>query len=103
MKLQILNLAVKLYLTNPSQTKLLAQYVFTLARFDPSYDIRDRARFLKRFVSPGENDEGSVLTKHAKKIFLTAKPAPLLESKFKGSDCCFIESLSPSVILSSLR
>lgn len=31
-KLQVLNLAVKLYLTNREQTELLVEYVFNLAR-----------------------------------------------------------------------
>jgi AP-3 complex subunit beta len=33
-KLQILNLAAKLCLANPKQTKLLAQYVLSLAKYD---------------------------------------------------------------------
>jgi AP-3 complex subunit beta len=41
-KLQILNLAAKLCLVNPKQTKLLAQYVFSLAKYDQNYDIRDQ-------------------------------------------------------------
>lgn len=85
MKLQILNLAVKLYLTNPKQTRLLCQYVFSLARYDQNYDIRDRARFLRQFIFPSAGVENSKLTKHAKKIFLATKPAPVLESKFKGN------------------
>ncbi|KAJ4433931.1 hypothetical protein ANN_16250 [Periplaneta americana] len=85
-KLQILNLAVKLYLTNPKQTKLLCQYVFSLARYDQNYDIRDRARFLRQFIFPTNGVENSKLAKHAKKMFLATKPAPVLESKFKDSD-----------------
>ncbi|PNF40561.1 AP-3 complex subunit beta-2 [Cryptotermes secundus] len=85
-KLQILNLAVKLYLTNPKQTKLLCQYVFSLARYDQNYDIRDRARFLRQFIFPSAGLENSKLAKHAKKIFLATKPAPVLESKFKDSE-----------------
>jgi AP-3 complex subunit beta len=85
-KLQILNLAVKLYLTNPKQTKLLCQYVFSLARYDQNYDIRDRARFLRQFIFPSAGLENSKLAKHAKKIFLATKPAPVLESKFKGNE-----------------
>jgi len=84
-KLQILNLAVKLYLTNPKQTKLLCQYVFSLARYDQNYDIRDRARFLRQFIFPSAGVENSKLAKHAKKIFLAPKPAPVLQSKFKGN------------------
>ncbi|XP_066993288.2 AP-3 complex subunit beta-1 isoform X2 [Anabrus simplex] len=90
-KLQILNLAVKLYLTNPKQTKLLCQYVFSLARYDMNYDIRDRARFLRQFIFPTEPTK---LSKHAKKIFLATKPAPVLESKFKDREQFQLGSLS---------
>jgi hypothetical protein len=38
----VLNLAAKLCLTNPKQTKLLTQYVLNLAKYDMNYDIRDR-------------------------------------------------------------
>nr|CAD7200958.1 unnamed protein product [Timema douglasi] len=90
-KLQILNLAVKLFLTNPKQTKLLSQYVFSLARYDQNYDIRDRARFLRQFIFPSE---GSKLARHAKKIFLATKPAPVLASKFKDREHFQMGSLS---------
>ncbi|KDR14139.1 AP-3 complex subunit beta-1 [Zootermopsis nevadensis] len=93
-KLQILNLAVKLYLTNPKQTRLLCQYVFSLARYDQNYDIRDRARFLRQFIFPSAGVENSKLTKHAKKIFLATKPAPVLESKFKDREQFQLGSLS---------
>ncbi|PSN52889.1 hypothetical protein C0J52_02994 [Blattella germanica] len=93
-KLQILNLAVKLYLTNPKQTKLLCQYVFSLARYDQNYDIRDRARFLRQFIFPTAGLENSKLAKHAKKIFLATKPAPVLESRFKDREQFQLGSLS---------
>lgn len=92
-KLQILNLSVKLYLTNPEQTELLCQYVFNLARYDENYDIRDRARFLKPFIFPADNKE-TILSKNARKIFLAAKPAPLLESKYHGREQYQLGSLS---------
>lgn len=91
-KLQTLNLAVKLYLVNPKQTKPLCQYVLNLARYDPSYDIRDRARFLKQFVFP--SNENSKLAKTAKKIFLATKPAPVSESQFKDREQFQLGSLS---------
>ncbi|KAL9698815.1 hypothetical protein quinque_002256 [Culex quinquefasciatus] len=80
-KLQVLNLAVKLYLTNPQQTELLCQYVFNLARYDQNYDIRDRARFLKQFILPTGSKPTS-LAQNARNIFLAEKPAPTLESKY---------------------
>jgi len=82
-KLQIINLAAKLQLTNPSQTTLLCQYVLNLAKYDQSYDIRDRARFIRHILFP-DNVE-SKLSKFARKILLSSKPAPVLQSKFKGN------------------
>lgn len=82
MKLQILNLAVKLFLTNAEQTKLLCQYVLTLARYDQNYDIRDRSRLLRQILFP--TNEKSKITQKAREIFLANKPAPLLVSKFIG-------------------
>jgi hypothetical protein len=52
--MQIINLAVKLLLTNPEQTHALAHYVFFMAKFDTNYDIRDKARAI-RFLLPPQN------------------------------------------------
>lgn len=84
-KLQTLNLAVKLCLNNPSQTKPFCQYVFQLAKYDQNYDIRDRARFLRHFIFEEEGD-AKMLSQFAKKIFLAPKPAPTLTSRFKDSE-----------------
>uniref|UniRef100_A0A0A1WDB5 AP-3 complex subunit beta n=1 Tax=Zeugodacus cucurbitae TaxID=28588 RepID=A0A0A1WDB5_ZEUCU len=92
-KLQILNLGVKLFLTNPEQTSLLSQYVFTLARYDANYDVRDRARFLRQFIFPA-NGRTSVLSENARKIFLSSKPKPALESKYCERDHYQLGSLS---------
>ncbi|XP_017797871.1 PREDICTED: AP-3 complex subunit beta-2 [Habropoda laboriosa] len=83
-KLQILNLAVKLCLNNPIQTKPFCQYVFQLAKYDQNYDIRDRARFLRRFIFD-EDGHKKKLQQLAKQIFLALKPAPTLTSRFKNS------------------
>jgi AP-3 complex subunit beta len=80
-KLQIVNLAAKLFATNPKQTALLCQYVLNLAKYDISYDIRDRARLIRNILFPAENIKA---IKNPKKIFLAPKPAPVLESKYKG-------------------
>ncbi len=99
-KMQVLNLAVKLCLTNPEQTRLLAQYVFNLAKYDQDYDIRDRARFMRGFLFPpasgsdGAEQEVPLLLKNAKKVFLSTKPAPVTESKFKDRDVFQLGSLS---------
>jgi len=84
-------LAAKLCITNPKQTQLLCQYVFNLAKYDQSYDIRDRARLLRALILPGDN--AGALAKHAKKIFLADKPAPVVQSRFKGG----------SIVLSACR
>ena len=36
------------------QTKLLGQYVLNLAKYDQSYDVRDRARFLRQLLIPND-------------------------------------------------
>ncbi|KAM5192252.1 AP-3 complex subunit beta-1 [Mantella aurantiaca] len=91
-KLQILNLAAKLYLTNSKQTKLLTQYILNLAKYDQNYDIRDRTRFVRQLIVP--NEKSGALSKYAKRIFLAQKPAPVLESPFKDRDRFQLGTLS---------
>lgn len=61
-KLALLTLATKLFalpnIQAPDQLRLLGRYLFLLARYDGSYDVRDRARFLRGLVR-GLLDEGS--------------------------------------------
>ncbi|EFA11431.2 AP-3 complex subunit beta-2 [Tribolium castaneum] len=89
-KLQVMNLAVKLYITNSEQTALLCQYIFNLARYDQNYDIRDKARLFKQFI-PQQN--GRIASQSAR-IFLASKPAPLLQSHFKDHEDLQLGSLS---------
>uniref|UniRef100_A0A2I2YDE5 AP-3 complex subunit beta n=1 Tax=Gorilla gorilla gorilla TaxID=9595 RepID=A0A2I2YDE5_GORGO len=91
-KLQILNLGAKLYLTNSKQTKLLTQYILNLGKYDQNYDIRDHTRFIRQLIVP--NEKSGALSKYAKKIFLAQKPAPLLESPFKDRDHFQLGTLS---------
>lgn len=72
------------HLLSSPQTKLLTQYVLSLAKYDQNYDIRDRARFTRQLIVPSE--QGGALSRHAKKLFLAPKPAPVLESSFKGGN-----------------
>lgn len=53
MKLQIVTLAAKLFVLCPTHRTLglLARYVFSLARYDVNYDVRDRARMLNSLLS----------------------------------------------------
>ncbi|XP_056397589.1 AP-3 complex subunit beta-1 isoform X2 [Hyla sarda] len=91
-RLQTLNLAAKLYLTNSKQTKLLTQYILNLGKYDQNYDIRDRTRFVKQLIIP--NEKSGALSKYAKRIFLAQKPAPVLESPFKDRDRFQLGTLS---------
>ena len=77
-KLQALNLGVKLYLTNPDQTTQLFQYVLNLAKYDTSYDLRDRARLIRCIVF-NAGEKANVLHEHAKDLFLTKKPVPTMD------------------------
>lgn len=77
-KLQVINLAVKLYLTKPKQTKLLTHYMLNLSKSHQNCDICN--------LSPGSLSSlqrWSPPSHHAKKLFLALKPAPGLESSFK--------------------
>uniref|UniRef100_H2Z3B4 AP-3 complex subunit beta n=1 Tax=Ciona savignyi TaxID=51511 RepID=H2Z3B4_CIOSA len=132
-KLQIINLAAKLFITNQrqvcctchnepvtqlkamkpeqitcllvyivvsslnSKTKLLAQYVLQLGKYDQSYDIRDRSRFIRHLIMPSSELANGQIHKHAKKILLAPKPAPVLESPFKGRDAYQLGSLSHAI------
>jgi vesicle coat complex subunit len=56
---------------------LLFQYVLNLAKYDLNYDIRDRARIIRRiFFNP--TDETKTLRSLATKLFITQKPTPSL-------------------------
>ncbi|DAZ96254.1 TPA: hypothetical protein N0F65_012557 [Lagenidium giganteum] len=73
-RLQILNLAVKLGLREP-QTRgiqMLLQYVIELCKFDVDYDVRDRARLVRAALS----GDASVVNPH--KLFASKRPAPLI-------------------------
>jgi AP-3 complex subunit beta len=81
-KLQVLNLAAKLYIVNTKQTKLLVSYVLNLAKYDMNYDLRDRARLIRAIILTKDTK----LHKKAKKFFLSEKPAPNLRSTFSDRD-----------------
>uniref|UniRef100_A0AAX7TU68 AP-3 complex subunit beta n=1 Tax=Astatotilapia calliptera TaxID=8154 RepID=A0AAX7TU68_ASTCA len=96
-KLQTVNLAAKLYLTNSKQTKLLTQYILNLGKYDQNYDIRDRTRFIRQLIVP--NEKSGALSKYARRILLAPKPAPGLESAFKDRDRYQLGTLSHSLNL----
>ncbi|XP_045775480.1 AP-3 complex subunit beta-2 isoform X1 [Maniola jurtina] len=89
-KLQLLSLAVKLSITQPD-TVPLCKYVLSLARYDASYDVRDRARMLRRFIDP---QQSGLLSQYAAQIFCPDKPKPTIQSNFKDRDQFTVGSLS---------
>nr|XP_018264749.1 AP-3 complex subunit beta [Kwoniella dejecticola CBS 10117]OBR86907.1 AP-3 complex subunit beta [Kwoniella dejecticola CBS 10117] len=58
-KLQIITLASKLLVLSPSssQLNLMSTYLFSLARYDSDYDVRDRARFLHALLRGVRDDK----------------------------------------------
>ncbi|XP_049871874.1 AP-3 complex subunit beta-2 isoform X2 [Pectinophora gossypiella] len=92
-KLQLLSLAVKLSITQPD-TLPVCRYILTLARYDASYDVRDRSRMLRRFIEP---KEGSLLAACATEIFCPDKPKPTIQSSFKERQQYTLGSLSQYV------
>ncbi|KAI1718605.1 non-SMC mitotic condensation complex subunit 1 domain-containing protein [Ditylenchus destructor] len=86
-KLQALNLAVKLWVTDREKCELLIRYVLQLARYDRSYDIRDRCRFLRNLLLNPDS-------KLPVEIFLSEKPAPTLHSQFSDREHFQLGTLS---------
>lgn len=78
-KLQTINLAAKLWFSSRQESESLVRYVMQLARFDQSYDIRDRCRFLRNLLFTNNK-----LFAFANEIFITKKPSPSTMSTFKG-------------------
>ncbi|EFO26671.1 hypothetical protein LOAG_01807 [Loa loa] len=88
-KLQTMTLAAKLWFTNRQECELLVQHIMQLARFDQSYDIRDRCRFLRNLIF--SNNKLSIF---GTEIFITEKPSPTTQSTFKDREQFQLGSLS---------
>uniref|UniRef100_A0A915PPW8 AP-3 complex subunit beta n=1 Tax=Setaria digitata TaxID=48799 RepID=A0A915PPW8_9BILA len=88
-KLQTMNLAAKLWLTNRQECELLVRHVMQLARFDQNYDIRDRCRFFRNLLFSDNK-----LSSFANEIFITEKPSPTTQSTFKDREQFQLGSLS---------
>ncbi|EPB66627.1 adaptin region [Ancylostoma ceylanicum] len=88
-KVETLKLAVKLWMVRRQDCEKLVHYVFQLARFDLSYDVRDRCRFLRNLLF-----NTAVLSQHAEEIFMSKKPAPALQSSFKEREQFQLGTLS---------
>ncbi|KAI8972988.1 adaptin N terminal region-domain-containing protein [Pilobolus umbonatus] len=79
-KLQILSLSAKLVSAFPDHETIytLNQYLQNLARYDPDYDVRDRARFLRALTMP---NSGGQLRDHLKDIMLCHKEPPVVDTQ----------------------
>ncbi|XP_041980653.1 AP-3 complex subunit beta-2 [Aricia agestis] len=98
-KLQVLSLAVKLA-ARRADVVPVARHVLALARYDASYDVRDRARLLRRLLP------GAALAARAHLVLARPKPAALAHaartdltlgslSQYLGSACAGYRPLPP--------
>lgn len=94
-KLQVLTLAAKLYLSvtpAPPRCEEILKYILQLAKYDQSYDIRDRARLIRQLLFAPEAD--GELRAAARALFLAEKPVPELRGLFSHSFDYTLASLS---------
>ncbi|KAG6812288.1 hypothetical protein H0H92_003597 [Tricholoma furcatifolium] len=98
-KIQIITLAAKLFVlsSNDRVLALLSQYVFSLARYDLNYDVRDRARMISSLVAGvipaslmnGEEREqrtGVVLRREQVKLVLFEGKSGTVEDQFDSTE-----------------
>ncbi|KAI8352928.1 adaptin N terminal region-domain-containing protein [Blakeslea trispora] len=82
-KLQTITLSAKLLCLNPTHPILnqLNQYLLNLARYDTSYDVRDRARFLRALTihSADEKQGLQQIKQHLPSILLSNKQPPVIQ------------------------
>ncbi|KNC55687.1 AP-3 complex subunit beta-2 [Thecamonas trahens ATCC 50062] len=90
-KLQILNMAAKLFLANPNQTAKLFEYILALGKYDANYDVRDRVRFMTAVLAKRETP---LFAAAAKRLFHAPKPAPRVVSPYASRAAFVIGSLS---------
>lgn len=76
-RLQTLNLAAKLFVQNPAQCTALFHYVCNMARYDTNFDIRDRARLVRRVFNLDGTGAAS-LEGMARELFFAEKPMPVV-------------------------
>eukprot|EP01134_Creolimax_fragrantissima_P007651 CFRG7651T1 len=77
-KLQILNLATKLYLVRAKRSERYLNYALMLAKYDSDYDIRDKSRFIVGILSMKEKN---IQYDRLKRLILCSKPPPALPAK----------------------
>ncbi|KII84456.1 hypothetical protein PLICRDRAFT_168063 [Plicaturopsis crispa FD-325 SS-3] len=104
-KLQIVALAAKLLVLSPADKRLalLAGYVFSLARYDLNYDVRDRARMLTSLLAgiasnilgddPHEDQNSVVLRREQIRLVLFEGKAGTVETEVAADERAMIGSL----------
>uniref|UniRef100_A0A0N4ZMA2 AP-3 complex subunit beta n=1 Tax=Parastrongyloides trichosuri TaxID=131310 RepID=A0A0N4ZMA2_PARTI len=85
-KLQTLNLAAKLWILERDKSELLVQYILQLSRYDRSYDVRDRCRFIRNLLFKPNKLNINLL--------ISDKPAPVSLSQFKDRELYQLGTLS---------
>ncbi|KAF8802473.1 hypothetical protein BYT27DRAFT_7112247 [Phlegmacium glaucopus] len=109
-KLQVVTLAAKLFVLNCVDARLgmLCRYVFSLARYDLNYDVRDRGRMLSGLLAGiglqvnGDELSGVVLRREQVKVVLfegktgvaDGYPGEYYQTNMK---CGLVESSSPEM------
>lgn len=92
-KMQVITLGTKIYLKEGDHISLLYQYILNLGKYDTSYDIRDRVRFIRRVLINPEN-QSPLLREHAAEVFLAPKSVPTFEATFQDRSRFALGSLS---------
>ena len=88
-KLQALNLGVKLHYLNPAQTETLFRYLLELASFDLNYDVRDKARLMNAVLS-----STGFVGAESQSLFMAVKPLPKFLDPSEGRQRYTLGSLS---------
>eukprot|EP00484_Ammonia_sp_Unknown_P027652 CAMPEP_0197037556 /NCGR_PEP_ID=MMETSP1384-20130603/14733_1 /TAXON_ID=29189 /ORGANISM="Ammonia sp." /LENGTH=1385 /DNA_ID=CAMNT_0042467871 /DNA_START=77 /DNA_END=4234 /DNA_ORIENTATION=+ len=110
-KVQILNLAVKVYLADPKKTILLFKYILDLCKYDQNYDLRDKARMIRCIFFQKKKKKGDPLSPapvsadvqrqlrtKMQEMFLSEKKVPEIISPFKERDRFVMNTLSHMVL-----
>jgi AP-3 complex subunit beta len=98
-KLQIITLAAKLLVLcrNAEIIRLLSRYVFSLARYDINYDVRDRARMLASLLGTVYQDIDSEVEREDRGgVVLRPEQVKLVLFEGKSSMASTIEDLRKS-------
>jgi AP-3 complex subunit beta len=91
-KLQSLSLASKLYVRKVERSEQITAYIFEMARYDTSFDVRDRTRVLRSFL--GLDGDDGPLQQEAASVIRCEKPAPSVMSRFEDRHMFTLGSLS---------